>query len=95
MVNMLDDHDLIDGFGSYPDDLQQSPIFRTIGSRGYFWYLLFQNFIVDAVDGTQYGVEHFNKSIIIGGDGPWIPAPTHSMLVYFGPEVAMLLLDCR
>ncbi|CCO27778.1 putative protein YGR266W [Rhizoctonia solani AG-1 IB] len=47
MVNMLDDHDLIDGFGSYPDDLQLSPIFRTIGSRGYFFYLLFQCFTVD------------------------------------------------
>ncbi|CAE7231572.1 unnamed protein product [Rhizoctonia solani] len=29
MVNMLDDHDLIDGFGSYPDNLQSSPIFKT------------------------------------------------------------------
>ncbi|KAL7411351.1 hypothetical protein BDY24DRAFT_364703 [Mrakia frigida] len=95
MVNMLDDHDLIDGFGSYPDDLQQSPVFRTIGSRGYFWYLLFQLFVVDAVDGTQYGADHHMKSMIIGGDGPWIPAPNHSLLVYFGPEVAMVLLDCR
>jgi len=30
--------------------------------------------------------------MIIGGDGPWIPAPNHSLLVYFGPEVAMVLL---
>ncbi|KAG8946258.1 hypothetical protein FRC00_009708, partial [Tulasnella sp. 408] len=44
--NMLDDHDLIDGFGSYPDDLQGSPVFCTIGSRGYFWFLLFQLFVV-------------------------------------------------
>ncbi|KAJ3562891.1 hypothetical protein NP233_g9293 [Leucocoprinus birnbaumii] len=28
MLNMLDDHDLIDGFGSYPDDMQQAPVFR-------------------------------------------------------------------
>ncbi|KAG8733397.1 hypothetical protein FRC11_006588 [Ceratobasidium sp. 423] len=46
MVNMLDDHDLIDGFGSYPDNLQLSPIFRAIGSRGYFFFLLFQCFTV-------------------------------------------------
>jgi len=25
---MLDDHDLIDGWGSYPDSLMKSPIFR-------------------------------------------------------------------
>lgn len=36
-----------DGFGSYPDDLQSCPVFSTIGARGIFWYLLFQNFIVD------------------------------------------------
>lgn len=34
---MLDDHDVIDGFGTYPDDLQMSPVFSAIGSRGYFW----------------------------------------------------------
>jgi hypothetical protein len=28
MLNMCDDHDIIDGFGSYPDDLQMSPVFR-------------------------------------------------------------------
>jgi hypothetical protein len=28
MVNMLDDHDLIDGFGSYPEALQRSAFFK-------------------------------------------------------------------
>jgi hypothetical protein len=28
MVNMLDDHDLIDGFGSYPEELQRSAFFK-------------------------------------------------------------------
>ncbi|KAK0553272.1 hypothetical protein OC845_001272 [Tilletia horrida] len=45
MINMLDDHDLIDGFGTYKHDTMLAPIFNTIGSRGYFWYLLFQQFI--------------------------------------------------
>lgn len=96
MINMLDDHDLIDGFGSYPDDLQLSPIFRTIGSRGYFFFLLFQCFVVDDVDGLNPRPgEHTFKSMILGGDGPWIPAPGHSILTYLGPKVRMLLLDCR
>ncbi|KDQ06742.1 hypothetical protein BOTBODRAFT_39397 [Botryobasidium botryosum FD-172 SS1] len=96
MMNMLDDHDLIDGFGSYPDNLQSSDVFRTIGSRGYFFYLLFQCFTVDEVDGTNHhrGAHTF-KSMLIGGDGPWIPQPTHSVLTYLGPHVYMLLLDCR
>lgn len=29
---MLDDHDMIDGFGSYPDDLQTSPVFSAFVS---------------------------------------------------------------
>ncbi|KAK0529237.1 hypothetical protein OC834_001526 [Tilletia horrida] len=45
MINMLDDHDLIDGFGTYKHETMLAPIFNTIGSRGYFWYLLFQQFI--------------------------------------------------
>ncbi|KAG9016285.1 hypothetical protein FRB90_003509 [Tulasnella sp. 427] len=94
--NMLDDHDLIDGFGSYPDDLQTSPVFATIGSRGYFWFLLFQLFVVDEVDGTlsQPG-QHTFMSTIIGSDGAYIPHPSHSMLSYLGPQVYLLLLDAR
>ncbi|KZT44122.1 hypothetical protein SISSUDRAFT_1111790 [Sistotremastrum suecicum HHB10207 ss-3] len=95
MVNMLDDHDLIDGFGSYPDDIQSAPVFSRIGERGYFYYLLFQCFIVDSVDGTDLGYSHVNPSIIFGGLGPYIKAPSHSFLTYLGPRVYMLLLDCR
>jgi hypothetical protein len=96
MINMADDHDLIDGFGSYPDDLQLSPIFRAVGSRGYFFFLLFQCFINVEVDGLDDRPgKHSNKSLIIGGNGPYVPFPSHSFLVYLGPQVHMLLLDCR
>jgi hypothetical protein len=43
MINSADDHDIIDGWGSYPEDLQTSPVFSTIGSKGYWWFLLFQS----------------------------------------------------
>lgn len=36
MVNMLDDHDIIDGFGTYDDETQAAPVFSFIGGRGYF-----------------------------------------------------------
>jgi len=94
MLNMLDDHDLIDGFGSYPDDLMLSPVFGTIGSRGYFFFLLFQCFINVDVDGRD-DRRHPFQSLIIGADGPYIPFPSHSFLTYLGPQVWMLLLDCR
>ncbi|WWC73414.1 uncharacterized protein I206_107381 [Kwoniella pini CBS 10737] len=97
MVNMLDDHDLIDGFGTYDDETQASPIMSFVGSRGYFWFLLFQLFVSDEVDGvdpTPYS--HTLKSMIIGDkNGPWIPFPSHSLLVYLGPKVSLLALDCR
>ncbi|KIJ37701.1 hypothetical protein M422DRAFT_60910 [Sphaerobolus stellatus SS14] len=93
---MLDDHDLIDGFGSYPADLQNSPMFSTIGSRGYFYYLLFQCFIVTSVDGVERRPHiHTFHSTVIGGPGAWIPYPSHSILTYLGPKVWLLMLDCR
>ncbi|KAI0948563.1 hypothetical protein AcV7_009271 [Taiwanofungus camphoratus] len=94
MLNMLDDHDLIDGFGSYPDDLMSSPVFGTIGSRGYFFFLLFQCFVNVEIDGRD-DRRHPFKSLIIGGDGPFVPYPSHSFLTYLGPQAYMLLLDCR
>ncbi|KAI0060801.1 hypothetical protein BV25DRAFT_1917361 [Artomyces pyxidatus] len=101
MVNMADDHDLvcahvIDGFGSYPEDLQNSPIFNRIGARGYFFFLLFQCFINVEMDGLsdQPGV-HWCRSLILGGQGPYVPFPSHSFLTYLGPTSWMLLLDCR
>ncbi|WWC65575.1 uncharacterized protein I303_108193 [Kwoniella dejecticola CBS 10117] len=97
MVNMLDDHDLIDGFGTYDDETQASPVMSFVGSRGYFWFLIFQLFVSDEVDGvdpTPYS--HTLKSMIIGDKrGPWIPFPSHSLLVYLGPKVTLLALDCR
>jgi len=38
---------------------------------------------------------HVCKSIIIGGDGPFVPFPSHSFLGSLGPETYILLLDCR
>ncbi|TFY69275.1 hypothetical protein EVG20_g3222 [Dentipellis fragilis] len=86
----------IDGFGSYPDDLQKAPIFRTIGSRGYFFFLLFQCFINDELDGIADSPgAHASKSLVIGAQGPYVPFPSHSFLSYLGPTSWMLMLDCR
>ncbi|KAJ3985530.1 hypothetical protein F5890DRAFT_1572885 [Lentinula detonsa] len=86
MMNMCDDHD--------PDNLQNSPIFRTIGTRGYFFFLLFQCFINVEVDGID-DKNHINSSIIIGAPGPYVGFPSHSFLGNLGPQTSILLLDCR
>ncbi|KAJ7046626.1 hypothetical protein C8F04DRAFT_1307530, partial [Mycena alexandri] len=97
MMNMADDHgETIDGFGSYPEDLQMAPIFRAIGARGYFFFLLFQCFINVEVDGIDDRPgKHLNRSLIIGSPGPYVPFPSHSFLGYMGPQTYILMLDCR
>ncbi|PCH38463.1 hypothetical protein WOLCODRAFT_66563 [Wolfiporia cocos MD-104 SS10] len=84
----------IDGFGSYPDELMNSPVFGTIGARGYFFFLLFQCFINVDVDGRD-DKHHPFKSLVIGADGPFVKFPSHSFVSYLGPQIYMLLLDCR
>lgn len=39
----IDDHDIFDGFGSYPDHMQFSNMFKNIGRIGIEMYLLFQH----------------------------------------------------
>ncbi|KAI9105320.1 hypothetical protein DFS34DRAFT_598929 [Phlyctochytrium arcticum] len=41
-IFQIDDHDLFDGFGSYPDYLQHSHVFVNLGRVGWKFYLLFQ-----------------------------------------------------
>lgn len=42
-VLTLDDHDIFDGFGSYPEYMQFSNMFKNIGRIGIEMYLLFQH----------------------------------------------------
>ncbi|SPJ79139.1 uncharacterized protein FTOL_07530 [Fusarium torulosum] len=42
-VNIWDDHDIIDGFGSYTDSFMQCDVFRGIGGTAHKYYMLFQH----------------------------------------------------
>ncbi|KAI9644582.1 hypothetical protein NHQ30_006603 [Ciborinia camelliae] len=44
-VNLWDDHDIIDGFGSYVDEFMRCSVFRGIGGVAHKYYLLFQHHI--------------------------------------------------
>ena len=39
--------------------------------------------------------KHVFRSLIIGDPGPYVRYPSHSFLPRLGPQVYMLLLDCR
>ncbi|KAH6682346.1 hypothetical protein F5X68DRAFT_155841 [Plectosphaerella plurivora] len=42
-VNIWDDHDIIDGFGSYVDDFMRCDVFRGIGGTAHKYYMIFQH----------------------------------------------------
>ncbi|KAK4648642.1 uncharacterized protein QC761_112010 [Podospora bellae-mahoneyi] len=42
-INIWDDHDIIDGFGSYVNDFMKCDVFRGIGGVAHKYYLLFQH----------------------------------------------------
>ncbi|KAI9176025.1 hypothetical protein H9P43_006389 [Blastocladiella emersonii ATCC 22665] len=76
-----DDHDIFDGYGSYPGYLQASPVFRGMFFAAQRFYLLFQHHTTLALaraDG-YLGVER-------GG---------HSAVLQMGPHNAAVLIDTR
>ncbi|KAF2143717.1 uncharacterized protein K452DRAFT_357346 [Aplosporella prunicola CBS 121167] len=64
-LNIWDDHDIIDGFGSYTDHFMRCAVFRGIGGVAHKYYLLFQHhlappkstFTTDAPKTVDHGEE--------------------------------------
>ncbi|KAI9839867.1 MAG: hypothetical protein M1819_000059 [Sarea resinae] len=44
-INIWDDHDIIDGFGSYTDHFMKCSVFRGIGGVAHKYYMLFQHHV--------------------------------------------------
>jgi hypothetical protein len=90
MVNMWDDHDIIDGYGSYPDHFMRSPIFSGLGNVAFKYYMLFQH------QSLPEETEADEPSWLLGADpGPYIQAKSRSFFMSLGKGVALLGLDCR
>ncbi|KAL2128238.1 hypothetical protein VTI74DRAFT_9461 [Chaetomium olivicolor] len=90
MVNMWDDHDIIDGFGSYPHHFMNSPVFSGLGNVAFKYYMLFQHqSIVDETEKTE-------PSWILGTrPGPYINELSRSLFMFLGAKVALLAVDAR
>lgn len=64
-INIWDDHDIIDGFGSYTDHFMQCAVFRGIGGVSFKYYCLFQHhtappkstFTTDAPSTMKAGID--------------------------------------
>lgn len=90
MVNMYDDHDIIDGFGSYPDHFMKTPVFSGLGAVAFKYYMLFQQQSV--VDET----EESEPSLVLGcRPGPYIQELSRSLYMSLGSGLALLAVDAR
>ncbi|EEP82975.1 conserved hypothetical protein [Uncinocarpus reesii 1704] len=84
-VLQVDDHDIFDGFGSYPDYMQFSNMFKNIGRIGIEMYLLFQHHTT--VEVLRH-VSDDSDLFTITGTG-W------HFVKYLGPAIAVVGIDCR
>ncbi|KAK0657599.1 hypothetical protein B0T16DRAFT_64107 [Cercophora newfieldiana] len=84
-VLQIDDHDIFDGFGSYPEYMQQSAVFKNIGRIAIEMYLLFQHHTTVEI---LRNVSHDMDLFTITGSG-W------HFVKYLGPAVVVVGPDCR
>ncbi|KAK0659723.1 hypothetical protein QBC41DRAFT_45127 [Cercophora samala] len=90
MVNMYDDHDIIDGFGSYPHHFMNSPVFSGLGNVAFKYYMLFQHQSIPAE------TEKHEPSWTLGTKpGPYINELSRSLFMFLGSKVALLAVDAR
>lgn len=90
MINVWDDHDIIDGFGSYPHHFMSTPVFTGLGAVAFKYYMLFQH---QSVSDEGYAEE---PSWLMGAaPGPYVNELSRSLFMFLGKSVAFLGLDCR
>jgi hypothetical protein len=90
MVNIWNDHEILEGFGSYPDEFMSSAVISGLGSLAFKYYLLFQHHSVPEE------TEDDEPSWILGPDpGPYIDHRSRHLFMSLGDGMAFLGLDCR
>ncbi|KAK3077244.1 hypothetical protein LTS18_010835, partial [Coniosporium uncinatum] len=90
MVNIWDDHDIIDGFGSYPHHFMSNAVFTGLGAVAFKYYMLFQHQSVS--DESELN----EPSWLLGASpGPYINEMSRNIFLSFGRQVAFLGVDCR
>ncbi|KAI5119330.1 hypothetical protein M0805_000560 [Coniferiporia weirii] len=89
-VQIFDDHDIIDGYGSYKDKWMRGQIFLEIGKVAWKYYMLFQHHTPPEGDSSE------DPSWVIGKEqGPYIKKQSRSICTTFGKRVVFFGLDCR
>ena len=89
MVNIWNDRDIIDGFGSYPDHFMDTSVFCGLGAVAYKYYMLFQHQSVPAE------ITADEPSWVLGAaPGPYINELSRSVYMSLGKHVAFIGIDC-
>ncbi|KXH30187.1 WW domain-containing protein [Colletotrichum nymphaeae SA-01] len=84
-ILQIDDHDIFDGYGSYPEYMQGSQMFKNVGRIAVEMYLLFQHHTtVEILRNVSNDMDLFT----ITGQG-W------HFVKYLGPAVCVVGPDCR
>ncbi|KAF2482339.1 hypothetical protein BDY17DRAFT_251872, partial [Neohortaea acidophila] len=90
MVNIWDDHDIIDGYGSYPHHFMSTRVFTGLGAIAFKYYMLFQHQSVAAETSQE------EPSWVLGASpGPYINELARHVFLDLGRKVKFLGMDCR
>ncbi|KAL4973700.1 hypothetical protein BDW66DRAFT_99892 [Aspergillus desertorum] len=90
MVNIWNDHEILEGFGSYSDEFMSSAVISGLGNLAFKYYMLFQHHSV--LEET----ESDEPSWILGAEaGPYIRQPSRHLFMSLGDGISLLGIDCR
>ncbi|CAK7268057.1 hypothetical protein SEPCBS57363_002903 [Sporothrix epigloea] len=84
-VLQVNDHDIFDGFGSYPAYMQQTAIFKNIGRIAIEMYLLFQHHTTIEILRNA----HTDQDLFTVTGAGW------HFIKYLGPAMVVVGPDCR
>ncbi|KAL4933848.1 uncharacterized protein BDV17DRAFT_68729 [Aspergillus undulatus] len=90
MVNIWNDREILEGFGSYPDEFMSSAVISGLGNLAFKYYMLFQHHSVPEETETD------EPSWIVGAEpGPYINQRSRNLFMSLGNGLSFLGLDCR
>ncbi|KAL5044778.1 hypothetical protein BDW71DRAFT_185385 [Aspergillus fruticulosus] len=90
MVNIWNDHEILEGFGSYSDEFMSSTVISGLGNLAFKYYMLFQHHSVPEE------TEADEPSWILGAEpGPYIRQRSRHFFMSLGDGISLLGLDCR
>lgn len=92
MVNMYNDHEILDGYGSFSASVMRSDFFRKLGTKAHKYYLLFQHALAPVNEDPKANDPCY---VVSSKLGPFIDFPARSIYTRLGRSVACYALDCR